>query len=484
MFNNEKSVAYILFSDPENLPSFASPRSSHLPTLERRILVGDDLRAQIVVDTEKLNMYLEDQAESDPHPFDRIWTFVRHGEEEPLREFPFLLTAGRLKHLVAAGKITLEPVEGDLSRNKRGKWLAARESRKPSADAVSLAHTFGPVFSLARSIFEDKDIPAAGQKWEVKVHLLEADDDAGTNQVWHEYTCEVVLSDALIAQAKEAARRYSEAPPPFGWVTKWRNVSLFVGSDTEEEKGFRTDEADMEELRLSLREIYDFLSESAVGAGILQYLVGWDAHIPKELPKDFYHGLCHGFRVSRDSSRILIQIHSESREARLLEQLFEYLAAKAAEAFLDEPIEARCASMFGGLRPLPRYVLDRCVLPFRIETRDIEKLSLDVDQELIAKVGPLFSKTTTTPGEPPRAPVLEPDYGAVFYEGVVHAMTLSEHIMAIYEENILPAEITDVLNLEQGSHRVCCIAARHWVQAIHGEQRRLIPGEKRSQWNE
>jgi hypothetical protein len=40
---------------------------------------------------------------------------------------------------------------------------------------------FRPRFSLARSIFEDKDIPAVGQKWDVKVHLLEANDDAGTN---------------------------------------------------------------------------------------------------------------------------------------------------------------------------------------------------------------------------------------------------------------------------------------------------------------
>lgn len=255
----------------------------------------------------------------------------------------------------------------------------------------------------------------------MKVHLLEAEDDAGTNQVWHEYTCEVVLSDGLITQAREAARRYAEAPHPLRWVTTWRNVSLLVGDNMEDEKGFRTDDADMEELRLSLQEMYDSLSESPAGAGILQYFVGWDAHIPEEKPKDFYPGLCHGFRVSHDSSRMLMQIHPESREVHLLEQLFEYLAAKAAEAFLDEHVETPSTSQHEGARPLPRYVLEGWVLPFRLETQDIEKLSLQIDHELIARVGPLFTKTVARPGEPPPVPVLEPGCGAVFYEGVVHA---------------------------------------------------------------
>lgn len=47
-------------------------------------------------------------------------------------------------------------------------------------------------------------------------------------------------------------------------------------------------------------------------------------------------------------------------------------------------------------------------------------------------------------------------------------MALSEHIMAIYKRNILPIALSDVLELEEGSHRVCCIAAKHWVQAVHG----------------
>jgi hypothetical protein len=107
MFNDEKSTAYILLSDPEDLPSFASSLSSNSPASECRILVRDNLRAQIVVDTEKLNTYLEDQRESDPYPFDRIWRHVRGRGEEALREFPFLITAGRLKYLVTSGKKTL-----------------------------------------------------------------------------------------------------------------------------------------------------------------------------------------------------------------------------------------------------------------------------------------------------------------------------------------------------------------------------------------
>ena len=132
MFNDETSVASILLSDPEDIPAFASPRSSNRPASERRILVGDDLRAQVVVDTEKLNTYLDDHVESDPYPFDRIWRYVRSGEEEALREFPFLLTAGRLRHLVSSGKITLEPAVSDLPRLEPGKWLTAQKSRKPS----------------------------------------------------------------------------------------------------------------------------------------------------------------------------------------------------------------------------------------------------------------------------------------------------------------------------------------------------------------
>jgi hypothetical protein len=466
IFNDEKPVAYILLSDPEDIQSFATQGDSNQLAAECRILVGNDLRGQVVVDTEKFNMYLECHGGCDP--FDRIWTYVRRGEEEPLQEFPFLLTVGRLRHLVDSGKITLGPAVSDLLRNEAGKWLTAHESRKPSAEAISLAQRFGPVFSLARSISENKDIPAIDQKMKVKVHLLEADDDAGTNQVWHEYTCEVVLSDSLIAQAREAARRFAETPHPLGWVTTWRNVSLFVGDSPEDEKGFRTDKADMEELCLNLQQMYDSLPESPAGAGILQYFVGWDAHIPESKPNTFYHGLCHGLRVSHDVSQLFMRIHRNSREAFLLEQLFEYLAAKAAEAFFDEQITLSAASPFENARPLPGHIAKAIVPPFQLQSQDIEILAGQVDQELIAKVGPLYAKGSKRSGDPPRASVLESGRSAAFYEGVIHAMALSERIMAIYEGNILPMKVSGSLELEAGSHRVCCMAARHWVQAMYG----------------
>lgn len=319
-------------------------------------------------------------------------------------------------------------------------------------------------FSLARFIHESRAIPEAGTKWEVQAHLLE--DDGSTKGVWHEYTCEVVLSADLIAQAIDAAQRYAMAPHPLGWVTTWKNISLIIGDREEDKKGFRTEEDDMEELCFVLQEMYDSLSETPVSAGILRYFIGWNVHIPNGKSKTFYHGLSHGFRVSHDISQLLMRIYSGSREVFLLQQLFEYLAARSAEAFYDERIDLPIISPFEDTRTLPEHIVKGIVPPFEIQVQDIEILAAKVDQELIGKVGPLFARASRGPGEP--APMIEPGYSTSFYEGVIHAMALSERIMAIYEGNILPMREPKVLELEAGSHRGCCMAARHGMQAMHG----------------
>lgn len=467
MINDEKSVAYILLSDPEDIPSLASPQGSNRPASECRILTGVDLRAQIAVDTKRLNAYLDDHPESDPNLFDRVWGYVRSGDEEALGRLPFLLTAGRLRQLVDSGEITLQLAEANLPTHESEQWLTAHESKEPTRDALSLARRFGPIFSLARSIFEQKEIPAVGQEWNVKVHLLEPD-DGGHDHVWHEYACQVVLTDLLISQAIEAARRYAMDPHPLGWVTTWKNISLIVGDPEEDKKGFRTDEADMEELYVVLQEMYDCLPETPSGSGILQYFLGWNGHIPRERPNTFYHGLCHGFRVSHDVSQLLMRIHPDSREAFLLEQLFEYLAAKAAEAFFDEEIKLPAAFPFENPRLLPVHIAKAIPPPFQLGNQDIETLAGQVDKRLVANVGPLYAKVSRRPGDPPRALVVEPGHSAAFYEGVIHAMALSERIMAIYEGTVLPAKEAGFLELEEGSHRACCLAARHWVHAVHG----------------
>lgn len=465
MSDEENAVAYVLLSDPEGLPSFTSPTSSNRPVSEQRILRGDDLRAQILVDTEKLNTYFQSHAQSNPSPFDEIWMHVRSGDEDALQEFPFLLTAGRFKHLIDAGEITFQSLE-DVSPEP-GRWLTGDASGNPPKDVVSLAHRWGPVFSLARFIHETQDIPEAGTKWHVYVYLME-EDEAGATKTWHEYSCEVTLSDGLIAQAAEAARRYVEDPHPLGWITKWKNISLIVGDREEDRKGFRTDESDIKGLCLVLQEMYDCLPETPAGAGILQYFIGWNVHLPTGKAKTFYHGLCHGFRISHDVAQLLMQIHSDSREVFLLEQLFEYLSAKAAETFSEEQIEIPTVSPFENVRPLPRNITKRTVLPFQLQRQDIEILAGQVDKSLLAKLGPLYTRPSRRPGESPSAPLLESGYSTTFYEGVIHALSLSERVMAIYEKNILPRRVTGALAMAEGSHQSCCIAARHWVQALYG----------------
>ncbi len=348
---------------------------------------------------------------------------------------------------------------------------AEQPDRRLPPAAIEIGQQCGSLLSVARSILCTKHVPNVGEKWQVNAYISDEPDKIMIEAMWYELSCEIELTVELIEQARIMARDYETASHPMAWFTMKDRIAVMLKDDPADSYVLRTDEQAMNEIVLDADSTFHPWFSDSVRLGVLNYLAKWEHHIPAGESRDYYRGLCHGFRVALSVCTLVAKLPPRPPELDIREELLRYLESKSAERGIGRDLPPLPFLEFRPVVPVKEVLRRNLLKSFRTDPAEILSLASMVDEWPLSKRK--SAGTVIFEGRNPKASAMEfiaPGECLAFYTGAVHALRISERIAELYETKIIPQSMRDMLPLQEGLHRLCCLAAHYWVELNRGSE--------------
>ncbi len=225
----------------------------------------------------------------------------------------------------------------------------------------------------------------------------------------------------------------------------------------------------MAALVTNFREGCEDANQEADERWLLSYLVTfWGPHVPDEVSRDFYRGMCHGLRIELDVHSILIATAGPTQDVILLTTVFVALAGVAAEHYFATPRDETVFSRYSLDESQPPSLLKHRLCVVQIDVAEAESwanASLDTS-------GWIGGTAFSDQGRPAAAPegaglraYIEHGDSVDFYLGVLYALQLCSRIFRLFREKIFLTPPGILFSIERGMDKLSHTAALLWRAA-------------------